>query len=100
LYERAVHGAIFLPCAGRSRPAYRWHHRRRPQRARRYSRHFATPTPRQVIPLAAEMYKWRHLIENFFRKLKQLKRIAMRACKTDRNFETMIYLAAAVTNSR
>jgi len=46
------------------------------------------------------MYKWRHLIENFFCKLKEFKRIAMRACKTDQSFEAMIYLAAAVINSR
>ncbi|WP_342627348.1 IS5 family transposase [Nguyenibacter vanlangensis] len=47
-----------------------------------------------------EIYKWRHLIENFFCKLKEFKRIAMRACKTDRSFEAMIYLAAGVINSR
>jgi transposase len=47
-----------------------------------------------------EMYKWRHLIENFFCKLKEFKRIAMRACKTDSSFEAIIYLAAAVINSR
>jgi transposase len=46
------------------------------------------------------MYKWRHLIENFFCKLKEFKRIAMRACKTDQSFSAMIYLAAAVINSR
>jgi transposase len=34
----------------------------------------------------AEMYKWRHLVENFFQKLKEFKRIAMRACKTDTSF--------------
>ena len=58
--------------------------------------------PRRTKPilLDREMYKWRHLIENVFCKLKELKRIAMRACKTDRSFETMIYLAAAVINSR
>ncbi|SES13388.1 hypothetical protein SAMN05518866_1433 [Sphingobium sp. YR768] len=39
------------------------------------------------------MYKWRHLIENFFCKLKEFKQIAMRACKTDRSFEAMIYIA-------
>ncbi len=27
-----------------------------------------------------ELYKWRHLIENFFQKLKEFKRIDMRAC--------------------
>jgi transposase len=58
------------------------------------------PRRSQPIPLDAEMYKWRHLIENFFCKLKEFKRIAMRACKTDRSFQAMIYLAAAVINSR
>jgi transposase len=46
------------------------------------------------------MYKWRHLIENFFCKLKEFKRIAMRADKTDRSFAANIYLAAAVIHSR
>lgn len=58
------------------------------------------PRRSRPIPLDAEMYKWRHLIENFFCKLKEFKRIAMRACKTDRSFEAMIYLTAAVINSR
>ena len=44
----------------------------------------------------AEMYKWRHLVENFFQKLKEFKRIAMRACKTDTSFKAMINLAATV----
>ncbi|KKC27679.1 transposase, partial [Sphingomonas sp. SRS2] len=35
-----------------------------------------------------------------WRKLKEFKRIAMRACKTDLSFSAMIYLAAAVINSR
>jgi len=58
--------------------------------------------PRRSVPLQidTEIYKWRHLIENFFCKLKEFKRIAMRACKTDQSFEAMIYLAAAVINSR
>jgi len=47
-----------------------------------------------------EMYKWRHLIENFFCKLKEFKRIALRADKTDQSFSAMIHLAAAVINSR
>jgi len=46
------------------------------------------------------MYKWRHLIENFFGKLKEFKRIAMRADKTDSSFTAIIHLAAAVINSR
>jgi transposase len=58
--------------------------------------------PRRISPLDidAEMYKWRHLIENFFCKLKEFKRIALRADKTDQSFAAMIHLAAAVINSR
>ena len=57
---------------------------------------------RGAIPLQidTEMYKWRHLIENFFCKLTEFKRIALRADKTDQSFEAMIYLASAVINSR
>ena len=47
-----------------------------------------------------ELYTWRHLIENFFCKLKEFKRIAMRADKTDQSFAANIHLAAAVINSR
>ncbi len=58
--------------------------------------------PRRIPALAidTEMYKWRHLIENFFCKLKEFKRIAMRADKTDQSFRAIIHLAAAVINSR
>lgn len=43
-----------------------------------------------------EMYKWRHLIENFFAKLKQYRAIATRYDKTARNFLGAIHLAASV----
>ncbi|MFK4723628.1 transposase [Bradyrhizobium niftali] len=58
--------------------------------------------PRRAKPLAIdqEMYKWRHLIENFFGRLKEFKRIAMRAEKTDQSFASMIHIAAAVIDSR
>jgi transposase len=58
--------------------------------------------PRRATPLAidAEMYKWRHLVENFFCKLKDFKRIAMRSDKTDLSFAATIYLCATVINSR
>ena len=58
--------------------------------------------PRRSKPLAVDsgMYKWRHLIENFFCKLKEFKRIAMRADKTDHSFSAMINLCSAVINSR
>jgi transposase len=61
---------------------------------------FSNPRRSKPIPLGSEMYKWRHLIEDFFCKLKEFKRIAMRACKTDQSFEAMICLPAAVINSR
>lgn len=58
--------------------------------------------PRRTKPLDVdrEMYKWRHLIENFFGKLKEFKRIALRSDKTDQSFAAIIHLAAAVINSR
>ena len=58
------------------------------------------PRRAQKLPLDTEMYKWRHLIENFFCKLKEFKRIVMRADKTDQSFKAIIHLAAAVINSR
>jgi transposase len=42
------------------------------------------------------LYKARHLIENFFAKLKQYRAIATRFDKTARNFLAAIYLAASV----
>src|SRR5437762_8592994 len=57
------------------------------------------PNRLNPIPIDLERYKWRHLIENFFCKLKEFKRIAMRADKTDQSFAALIYLAAAVINS-
>ena len=45
--------------------------------------------------LDKEMYKARHLIENFFCKLKQYRAIATRYDKTARNFLAAIHLAAA-----
>lgn len=58
------------------------------------------PQRKSPIDIDIEMYKWRHLIENFFCKLKEFKRIAMRACKTDQSFGALIYLCSAVINSR
>jgi transposase len=61
------------------------------------SQHSRRSQPRQIDP---EVYKWRHLVENFFCKLKEFKRIALRADETDQSFSAMIYLTAAATNSR
>jgi transposase len=43
-----------------------------------------------------DLYQARHLIENFFAKLKQFRAIATRYDKTARNFLAAIYLAASV----
>jgi len=56
------------------------------------------PKSNRKIPRAfdREMYKARHLIENFFCKLKQYRAIATRYDKTARNFLAAIHLAAAI----
>ena len=43
-----------------------------------------------------DLFKTRHLIENFFARLKQFRAIATRYDKTARNFLAAIHLAAAV----
>ena len=58
------------------------------------------PQRTEPLEIDEEIYKWRHLIENFFCKLKEFKRIAMRSDKTDRSFEAMIYACSAIINSR
>ena len=50
-------------------------------------------TPR---PFDKEIYKARHLIENFYCWLKQFRAIATRYDKTARNFLAAIHLAAAI----
>lgn len=47
------------------------------------------------IPYDVEMYKWRHLVENFFCQLKAFRRIATRYEKTDACFAGLINLVAA-----
>ena len=42
-----------------------------------------------------DMYKARHLIENFFAKLKQFRGIATRYDKTARNFLAAVFLVGA-----
>ena len=53
-------------------------------------------TRNAVRPFDRELYMARHLIENFFCKLKQFRAIATRYDKTARNFLAGIHLAAAV----
>jgi len=47
-------------------------------------------------PYDKELYKARHLIENFFCKLKQFRAIATRYDKTARNVLAAIHLASAI----
>ncbi len=47
------------------------------------------------IPCDFERYKWRHLVENFFCKLKAFRRIATRYEKTDESFSAMIHLVGS-----
>src|SRR4051794_15264082 len=47
-----------------------------------------------------EMYKWRHLVENFFCKLKEFRRIATRYDKTDTSFSAIIQLVGSVLATR
>ena len=49
-----------------------------------------------AIAYDEEMYKWRHLIENFFQKLKEFRRIATRYDKTDTSFRAAIHLVATL----
>lgn len=57
------------------------------------------PTKRNRISPAdydTEVYKWRHLIENFFGSLKDNRGIATRYCKTDTSFSAFISIAATM----
>src|SRR4051812_44796260 len=53
-----------------------------------------------TIPCDFEMYKWRHLVENFFCKLKEFRRIATRYDKTDTSFSAFIQLVGSILATR
>ena len=53
-----------------------------------------------IIPCDRTMYRWRHLIENTFAKLKEFRAIATRYDKTDESFCANINLAAAIIAAR
>ena len=46
------------------------------------------------ISYDVDMYRWRHLVENYFAKIKEFRRIATRYDQTDTSFEAMIQIAA------
>ena len=60
------------------------------------------PKSNRKFPAAfdKETYKWRHLIENYFGKLKENRGIAMRSCKTDESFTAFIAIAATLIQIR
>jgi transposase len=52
------------------------------------------------ISFDRDIYRWRHLIENLFAKLKEFRAVATRYDKTDDSFRATIRLAAAIVASR
>jgi transposase len=52
------------------------------------------------IPYDKALCRWRHLVENFFAKLKEVRAIATRYEKTDDSFRANIHLAAAIIAAR
>ena len=58
---------------------------------------FIRPKANRTRPIACDfaMYRWRHLVENFFCDLKQFCRVATRYNKTDPSFSAMSYIAAS-----
>jgi len=55
------------------------------------------PKADRVRPIACDfaIYRWRHLVENFFCSLKEFRRIATRYDKTDISFAAAIHLVGA-----
>ena len=55
---------------------------------------------RTLISFDRDLYRWRHLIENTFAKLKEFRAVATRYDKTDTSYTATIHLAAAIIASR
>ena len=53
-----------------------------------------------IIDYDTEMYRWRHLVENYFAKIKEFRSIATRYDKTAESFSANINLAAAMIAAR
>jgi transposase len=53
-----------------------------------------------TIDYDKDIYRWRHLIENCFAKLKEFRAVATRYCKTDTSFRATINIAAALVATR
>ena len=48
------------------------------------------------IPHDAEAYKWRHLIENYFSKIKEFRGVNTRYDKTDTSYRATWNIAATI----
>ena len=46
------------------------------------------------------MYRWRHLVENYFAKIKEFRGIATRYDKTDTSYAANLTLVAAIIAAR
>jgi transposase len=55
---------------------------------------------KQSIQIDTEMYKWRHLVENYFAKIKEFRGIATRYDKTDESFRANLNLTATIIACR
>ncbi len=55
---------------------------------------------KQQIEYDKEMYKWRHLVENYFAKIKEFRGIATRYDKTDSSYAANLNLVAAIIAAR
>src|SRR5919199_1584784 len=55
---------------------------------------------RAAISFDRDIYRWRHLVENTFAKLKEFRGVATRYDKTDTSYAASIHLAGAIIASR
>ena len=55
---------------------------------------------KEIIPYDTEMYRWRHLVENYFSKIKDFRAVNTRYDKTDESFSATINLAATIVALR
>jgi len=51
-------------------------------------------------PCDFAMYRWRHLVENYFSKIKEFRGIATRYDKTDSSYKANWFLAATIIAGR
>ena len=55
---------------------------------------------KQQFAYDKEMYRWRHLVENYFAKIKEFRGIATRYDKTDSSYAANLNLVAAIIAAR